>query len=95
MESGGTEIGESTEAGQKKLNKGDRKSVTVLCWNIAGLANKSNEFWKFVNNYDVVGLETWLTQKEWEKWKSKLPTSHNWTCLPAKKEKSKGRAKGE
>jgi len=29
-------------------------------WNVAGLGNKNGEFWKGINDWDVVMSETWM-----------------------------------
>lgn len=43
--------------------------------------------------FDVIGLtETWLEEKNWNKIKFRLPTGYR--CIPAERDKKKGRAKG-
>lgn len=75
---------------------GRNKERNKMCfWNIAGVWNKSNDVWTYLENYDVVGLvETWLEQKSEEKLKSKLLGKFNWWCVPALRESKMGRAKG-
>ncbi|XP_024874051.1 trichohyalin-like [Temnothorax curvispinosus] len=64
-------------------------------WNVAGLFNKDRQFWKHIENYDAIGLtETWVDEKQWEKLKDKLPDKFIWKSTAAKREKTKGRARG-
>lgn len=64
-------------------------------WNIAGLMNKCEETWKYLEEFDMVGLvETWVEEESWKKIKDIVPNKYVWTCLPAVKEHKKGRAKG-
>lgn len=47
-----------------------------------------------MEGFDIFGLvETWMEEKEW-KIRNKLLSKYNWRCIPATKEKGKGRAKG-
>ncbi|KMQ86479.1 hypothetical protein RF55_14523 [Lasius niger] len=53
------------------------------------------EFWDYIIGYDYIGLsETWLDEKGWKGIKEKLPESHIWKNLHAKRDKKKGRVKG-
>lgn len=62
---------------------------------MAGLNNKGEDFWKYVESFDFIGLcETWIEEKDWEVLKGKLPKTHEWGCSYAKRDKNKGRAKG-
>jgi len=63
-----------------------------LFWNVAGIGNKDTEYWNYILGFDYVSLnETWLEEKKWEKWKGRLPRSHECACSFAEKEKRKGR----
>jgi len=64
-----------------------------LFWNVAGIRNKDTECWNYILGFDYVSLcETWLEEKEWEKWKRRLPGSHEWACRKRKeKRESEGR----
>lgn len=67
----------------------------MIFWNTAGLLNKDMDFWKYVERFDYIGLcETWIGDKEWVNLQKRLPDSHVWNVLTAKKEKRKGRACG-
>ncbi|KAG5319550.1 MOS1T transposase, partial [Pseudoatta argentina] len=60
-----------------------------------GLKKKDEEFWKFLNDFDVIGLiETWVDEREWEKIKDKMPEGWRWKCQIATREGKRGRAKG-
>jgi len=66
-----------------------------LFWNVAGIGNKSTDFWRYIVKFDFISLcETWVDEKGWEIWKERLPSSHVWACDFAIRNKKKGRAKG-
>lgn len=72
-----------------------RKLIKIGFWKVAGLISKDRQFWEFVEELDVIGMvETWVDDKKWNKLKEKLPQDYKWKCQFAKKEKSKGTAKG-
>lgn len=62
---------------------------------MARIDNKDKEFWEFVGKFDYVGLcEMWITKERWEQIKGRLPNTHLWLGIPARKEKKKGRTSG-
>jgi hypothetical protein len=64
-------------------------------WNVAEIKNKNNEFWKYLGEFDVVGMvETWVEGKGWEKLEKRMPREFEWKCQYAERESKKGRAKG-
>lgn len=68
---------------------------SLIFWNIAGLGNKDEEFWKYIKRFDFISLnETWIEEKGWERMKEKMPKTHEWAYSFSKKSKKKGRAKG-
>lgn len=45
-----------------------------MFWNVAGILNKDLQFWKFIEEMDIVGMaETWMEEGKWEGLKEKLP----------------------
>lgn len=46
----------------------------MICyWNIAGLLNKCDEMWDYLEGFDIVGLiETWVDEEKWEKIKNSV-----------------------
>lgn len=42
--------GKGREGGKKK------EGVKVIFWNVAGIKNKDEDFWEFLEGYDVIGL---------------------------------------
>ncbi|KAG7196729.1 hypothetical protein KM043_016066 [Ampulex compressa] len=51
--------------------------------------------WKYIEKYDIVGLsETWMDEKAWNRMRGRQALTHEWSSVPAVKEKRKGRAKG-
>lgn len=51
-------------------NKGENEQIRIVFWNVAGIKNKENEFWKYLGEFDVVGLvETWVEEKAGKDWK--------------------------
>ena len=72
-----------------------KENVKVIFWNVAGIMNKGNDFWTFIEKFDVVNLlETWVEENTWRKIKGKLPRNWNWKCTFATRTCKKGRAKG-
>lgn len=69
--------------------------MKACIWNIAGILNKDNETWKYLNTFDILGLtETWIDKDNWKKIEGKLSKKFNWKCRYAEKSNKKGRAKG-
>jgi hypothetical protein len=55
-------------------NKGESEQIRIVFWNVAGIKNKEDEFWKYLGEFDVVGLvETWVDEKAWERLERKMP----------------------
>jgi hypothetical protein len=41
---------------------------------VAGIKNKEHEFWKYLGEFDVVGLvETWVEEEGWERLERRMP----------------------
>lgn len=39
-------------------------NIRIVFWNVAGLKNKDNKFWKKIGKWDVIVLiETWIDKK--------------------------------
>jgi len=52
--------------------------VKIGFWNVAGIENKDENFWRGIEEWDIViFLETWVEEKGWEKVKGKLPKGYN------------------
>ena len=69
--------------------------MKICFWNIAGVANKDEDTWKYLENFDVIGLvETWLEEEKWKRLKEKMSKTFVWKNIAAEKEEKKGRAKG-
>lgn len=63
----------------------------IAFWNVAGLGNKDEEFWRGIRELDVMTfLETWME----EKIRKRLPGGYEWGVQYAKKRNKKGRAIG-
>jgi len=64
--------------------------LRLIFWNVAGLARKDEEFWRYICEYDFISLsETWLDDKRWDRLKGWLPYSHEWENSVARKKKTK------
>lgn len=64
-------------------------------WNVAGLLNKCEETWDYLEKFDILGLtETWVDTERCQSIENKLSKDHLWKYTPAEKEHRKGRAKG-
>jgi len=62
---------------------------------VAGLRNKDTNFWKGINEWDVVVmLETWVEEKGWEKIKERMTKGFRWEAQMASRKNRKGRAIG-
>lgn len=69
--------------------------IKICFWNVAGLVNKCEETWRYLENFDILGLtETWVEEERWQKLKENLPKEFEWWSIPAERESKKGRAKG-
>jgi exonuclease III len=76
-------------------NKGENEQIRIVFWNVAGIKTKEDEFWKYLGEFDVVGLvETWVEEKGWERLERRMPREFEWKCQYADRESKKGRAKG-
>lgn len=54
----------SKEGENRKMDCKDKKT---LFWNVARIRNKDKEFWKYIKEFDYIGLyETWAEEKGWE-----------------------------
>lgn len=77
---------------QQKKTKG---RIRLLFWNVAGIRNKGEDFWKYISEFDVIGMvETWVDEKEWKKIEERMPKDYAWRCQAAERKNKKGRAKG-
>lgn len=77
--------------GGKRGNRKEEGGWRIGFWNIAGLRNKDEKFWKEIGRWEVIVLvETWLDKKGWEK--VKIPKVYVWEMQEAKKVSRKGRA---
>ena len=100
LQDGGTgrmegERGRSMQKRKGESVGGVERRVRAVIWNVAGLKKKDEEFWKFLMDYEIIGLvETWVDEKEWERLERKMPEGWKWRCQPAEKDCKKGRAKG-
>ena len=78
--------------GEIKEGKGRYK---VAFWNVAGVRNKDQEFWKGLEEWEVVVMtETWVEEREWEYVRARLPKDYEWEKQWARRENKKGRAIG-
>lgn len=78
----------------RKEEKGE-DTIKIGFWNVAGLHNKDEDFWKYIEKQDYISMiEIWVEEGTWEKIKTRMPETFNWKCQYAKREKVKGRAYG-
>lgn len=69
--------------------------LKICFWNVAGLLNKYEKTWDYLEKFDILGLtETWVDTERWQSIENKLSKDHLRKCTPAEKEHRKGRAKG-
>ena len=61
----------------KVQEKEGEKIVEILSRNIARLKNKNEDFWKYIEQFDIVGFQdTWLDKKYWEVIEGRLPIEY-------------------
>lgn len=71
------------------------KELRITFWNVGGLKNKDREFWEVLRDWDVMVLmETWMEEREWEKWRNRLPEEYKWKRQGARRNSKKVRAIG-
>ncbi|KAL6419185.1 hypothetical protein ACFW04_014058 [Cataglyphis niger] len=62
-------------------------------WNVAGIRNKRRDFWRKVEEWDMVVMsETWLDKKRWDRSRGYLPKGFRWKVQLAERKNKKGRA---
>lgn len=89
------EAGGSEKCGGGAREKGERR-VKIYFWNVAGLENKCEETWEYLESFDTLGLtETWMDEGAWNRIKSKIKRRFIWNYIPAVRKNKKGRTKGE
>lgn len=86
---------EREERGEEERSKArEEERFKIAFWNVVGLNNKDEEFWKELNEWDVMMLmETWVDEKGWEKIRDKLPKGYREKQWAGRKNK-KGTAIG-
>lgn len=73
----------------------EKRRLKICFWNVAGVMNKSEDTWEYLERFDVVGLlETWLEEGKWEKIRDKMSKEFIWNNVAAEREEKRGRAKG-
>lgn len=61
----------------------------------AGLKNKDKDFWEDLREWEVIVLmESWMEEREWNKWRDRLPEGFRWMMQEARRKSKKGRAMG-
>lgn len=61
---------------------------------MAGIANKCEETWEYLEKFDIIGLTKTWAEGAWKRIGKKVSKRFEWNCIPAIKENIKGRAKG-
>lgn len=88
--------GKRGAGGEKRVGgkRGERgQELLQDCFLECGIGNKDGEFWKELENWDVMILsETWVEERGWRKVKERLPKGYSWEVQMAKRKKrqSKG-----
>ncbi|CAG5096829.1 Protein of unknown function [Cotesia congregata] len=80
--------------GGRKVKAEDRRVYKVGFWNVVGIKNKDEDFWKRLEEWDVVVLiEIWVDKKGWERIKQSWKRGFIWELQEARVQKGRGRAK--
>jgi len=67
----------------------------IAFWNVAGLLNKDKEFWRGLEEWDVMCLcETWVDRKKWDNIRYRMPKGFRWKVQWAGRKNRRGRAMG-
>jgi len=62
---------------------------------VAGIGNKDRSWWRYITGFDFISMsETWVDEKDWERWRESLPKSHNMGVRPGDKEQEEGKSEG-
>jgi len=83
-----------------EVKEGKRKEAVgelmrIGFWNVTGLRNKDEEFWKGLKRWDVIVMvETWIDRKGWKGIMGKLPRGYRWGMQWATRKNKRGRAMG-
>jgi len=81
---------------EEKGKEGNKKTIGIAFWNIAGVKRKDKNFRDYLEKFDVIELcETWIEEREWGSLKLKLSKSFVWKYQYAARVKKKSRARGE
>ncbi|XP_066593188.1 golgin subfamily A member 6-like protein 22 [Prorops nasuta] len=79
----------------RKEEKRKGRGIEIAFWNVAGVGNKEEDFWRKIGKWDIVCMvETWMEEKGWKGVSKRVPRGYRWWKQWAKKEERKGRAKG-
>jgi len=87
--------GENGRVRLRNQGLGGSKGVKIAFWNVAGLGNKDEDFWKGINAWDVVVMmETWVENRGWERIRGRMTKGYKWKVQLASRKSKKGRAIG-
>ena len=88
---------EKSKTRAKKKGKTKRKghgTLKAVFWNIAGITEEKEDIWKYLKNFEVIGLtETWMSDNQ-ETRVQKILKEYKVKIVKAWREKKKGRLKG-
>lgn len=85
---------EDESKGRKKRDELKKKKLKICFWNVAGVMNKEEDIWRYLEEFVLIGLiKTWLEEEKWKKMKNKMSKEFIWWNGSGKGRK-KGRAKG-
>ncbi|XP_025267961.1 golgin subfamily A member 6-like protein 6 [Camponotus floridanus] len=78
-----------------KVSKEVQKEIKAIFWNTAGIARKDEEFWEYIQDFDIINFtETWIEEKQWKKMEALMPKEYNWVTQYAARDKKRGRGVG-
>lgn len=69
------------EVGKGKQQKKENKRKLIF-WNVAGIERQDKGFWNYIQQVPILQgqvrlCETWLQDKGWDRFKDRLPDTHN------------------
>ena len=72
-------VGISSRYRECRAGYKENENKKMIFWNVAGVYNKDQEFWDYVQGHDFISLSgTWVNVKGVEDLENKLSREHTW-----------------
>jgi len=78
----------------KEVRKKTTHAATIVSWNIRGAKSKQNDFWTYLNKFDIICIsETWMESVD-NRNLINFNANYRWIHKLAERKEKKGRASG-